>query len=60
METFWKKTRRELYKRTVPIETQGREMTDETFDDTILEKARPWEEQWKSLEVNESKAVRKS
>jgi hypothetical protein len=32
-------------------------MTDEVLEDTIWEAARPWEEQWESLKVNESKVV---
>jgi hypothetical protein len=30
---------------------------DEVLEDTIWEVARPWEEQWESLNVNESKAM---
>ena len=30
-------------------------MTDEEIEDTIWKAARPWEEQWESLKVNESK-----
>jgi hypothetical protein len=32
-------------------------MTDQMLDDTMWEAARPWEEQWESLKVNESKIV---
>ena len=32
-------------------------MTDEVLEDTIWESVRPWEEQWESLKVNESKVV---
>ena len=34
---------------------ETREMTDEVLEDTVCETVRPWEEQWKSLKVNESK-----
>ena len=30
-------------------------MTDEELEDTMWEAARPWEEQWEALNVNESK-----
>ena len=56
MQTFWKKTCRELYRRTIFTEAQARKMTDEVLEDT-WEAARLWEEQWESLKVNESKAV---
>ena len=32
-------------------------MTDEALDDTMWETTRPWEEQWESLKVTESKEV---
>jgi hypothetical protein len=52
METFWKKTCRELYRRTVLTEAQGQEMTDEELDDTMWDVARPWEEQWESFKAD--------
>jgi hypothetical protein len=55
MQTFWKKTCRELYRRTTLTASQAREMTDEELEDTMWEAARPWEEQWEALNVNESK-----
>ena len=55
MQTFWKKTCREVYRRTILTEAQAREMTDEEVEDTMWEEARPWEEQWETLKVNESK-----
>ena len=55
MQTFWKKTCREMYRRTTLTETQAREMTDEVLEDTISETTRPWEGQWETLKVNESK-----
>ena len=55
MQTFWKKTCRELYRRTTLTTVQVREMTDEEVEDTMWEEARPWEEQWEALKVNESK-----
>jgi hypothetical protein len=57
MQTFWKKTCRELYRRTTLTESQTREMTDPVLDEAMWEAARPWEEQWESLKVNESKIV---
>ena len=59
MQTFLKKTCRELYHWTTLTETQGQEMTDEVLEglteDTMWKTVRPWEEQWESLKVNESK-----
>jgi hypothetical protein len=46
MQTFWKKTCRELYRRTTLTKAQAREMTDEELEDTMWEAVRPWEEQW--------------
>jgi hypothetical protein len=54
MQTFWKKTCRELYRRTTLTEAKAREMTDEMLEDTMWEEARPWEEQWEALKVNKS------
>ena len=34
-------------------------MTDEELEDTMWEEARPWEEKWETLKVNESKRKRK-
>jgi hypothetical protein len=42
METFWKKTCRELYRRTVLTEVQGQEMTNQALDDTTWEEDIPW------------------
>ena len=55
MEIFWTKTCRELYRRTTLTAAQAQEMTDEELEDTMWEEARPWEEQWEALKVNESK-----
>ena len=55
MQTFWTKTCRELYRRTTLTTAQVQEMTDEDLKDTMWEEARPWEEQWEALKVNESK-----
>jgi hypothetical protein len=57
MQTFWKKTCRELYRRTTLTETQTRETTDQVLEETMWEEVRPWEEKWRSLKVNESKMV---
>ncbi len=57
MQTFWKKTGRELYRRTTLTEAQTRETTDQVLDEAMWEEARPWEEKWESLKVNESKMV---
>jgi hypothetical protein len=57
IQTFWKKTCRELYRRITLTETQTREMTDQVLDDTMWEVVRPWEDQWESLKLNESKIV---
>ncbi len=46
-----------MYRRTILTEAQARKMTDEVLENTTWEEARPWEEQWESLEVNESKVV---
>jgi hypothetical protein len=60
METFLKKTCRELYRRTVLTEARGQEITDEELDDTLMcEPARPWEEQWESLKADESVSWKK-
>jgi hypothetical protein len=37
-------------------ETQTREMTDQVLE-AMWESVRPWEEQWESLKVNQSKVV---
>ncbi len=55
METFWKKTCRELYRRTTLTTAQAQEMMDEELEDTMWEEAGPWEEQLEALKVNESK-----
>ena len=55
MQTFWKKTCRELYRQTTLTAAQTQEITDEELEDTMWETSRPWEEQWESLKVNESK-----
>ena len=55
IQTFWTKTCRELYRRTTLTAAQAQEMTDEELEDTMWETARPWEEQWEALQVNESK-----
>ena len=55
MQTFGKKTCRELYRRTTLTETQPRQMTDQVLDEAMWEPARPWEEKWETLKVNESK-----
>ena len=34
-------------------------MTDEKLEDTMWETTRPWEEQWESLKVNESRVENK-
>ena len=57
MQTFWKKTGRELYRRTTLTEAQTRETTDQVLDEAMWESARPWEEKGESLKVNESKMV---
>ena len=44
-----------MYRRTTLTAAQAQEMTDEELEDTMWETARPWEEQWESLKVNESK-----
>ena len=54
MQTFWKKTCRELYRWTTLTEAQTRETTDQMLDEAMWEAARPWEEKWESLKVNES------
>jgi hypothetical protein len=54
---FWKKTYRELYRRTTLTEAEAQEMTDQVLQDAMWEAARPWEEQWESIKVNESKMV---
>jgi hypothetical protein len=57
MQTFWKKTGRELYRRTTLTEAQTRETTDQVLDEAMWEEDRPWEEKWESLKVNESNMV---
>ena len=57
MQTFWKKTCRELYRRTTLTETQTRETTDQVLDESMWEEGRLWEEKWESLKVNESSMV---
>ncbi len=54
MQTFWKKTCRELYRRTTLTADQEWGMTDEKLEDTKWEETRPWEDQWETLKVNES------
>ena len=51
-----------MWLRTVSVQTevlrifsQAQEMTDEELEDTMWEEVRPWEEQWETLKVNESK-----
>jgi hypothetical protein len=58
MQTFWKKTCRELYRWTTLTEAQTRETTDQVLDEAMWEAARPWEEKWESLKVNESKMTK--
>ena len=55
MRFFWTKTCRELYRRTTLTAAQAQEITDEEIEDTMWEETRPWEEQWETLKVNESK-----
>ena len=55
MQTFWKKTCRELYRRTTLTETQTGETTDQVVDESLWEEARPWEEKWESLKMNQNK-----
>jgi hypothetical protein len=55
MQTFCKKTCLELYRWTTLTESQTREMTNQVLDEAMWEEARPWEEQWESLKVNEIK-----
>jgi hypothetical protein len=55
MQTFWKKTCRKLYRRTTLTEGQTRETTDQVLDESMWEVARPWEEKWESLKMNQSK-----
>ena len=43
MQTFWKKTGRELYRRTTLTDTQTRETTDQVLDEAMWETDRPWE-----------------
>ena len=54
MQTFWKKTCRELYRRTTLTSVQAQEVTDEELEDTMWGETRPWEEEWETLKVNES------
>ena len=44
MQTFWKKTCRELYRRTTLTEAQTRETTDQVLEEAMWEEVRPWEE----------------
>ena len=44
MQTFWKETGRELYRRTTLTEVQTGETTDQVLDESMWEEARPWEE----------------
>ncbi len=55
IQTFWKETCRELYRRTTLTEDQSREMTDETLEDMMWEPARPWEDRWDTLKMDESR-----
>jgi ribonuclease HI len=55
MQSFWKKTCRELYRQTTLTAAQAQEMTDEELEGTMWEAARPWEEQWEALQADESK-----
>jgi hypothetical protein len=55
IQTFWKETCRELYRRTTLTEIQAQEMTDDVLEDILWEVARPWEEQWETLKVDESR-----
>jgi hypothetical protein len=55
MQTIWKKTCRELYRRTTLTETQTREKTDQVLDEAMWEVTRSWEEKWESLKMNQSK-----
>lgn len=54
-QTFWKETCRELYRRTTLTEDQAREMTNAELEDMMWEAARPWEEQWGALKMDESR-----
>ncbi len=44
VQTFWKKTCRELYRRTTLTTSQAQEMTVEELEETMWEVVRPWEE----------------
>jgi hypothetical protein len=55
MQTFWKKTCRELYRRTTLTEAQTWETTVQVLDESMWEAARPWEEKRESFKVKESK-----
>jgi len=55
METFWKETCRELYRRTTLNDVQIRETTDQVLDEAMWGAARPWEKKWESLKMNQSK-----
>jgi hypothetical protein len=57
IQTFWKKTCRELYRRTTLTEAKIRETTDQVLDEVMWQTARPWKEKWESLKVTESKMV---
>jgi hypothetical protein len=54
IQTFWKETCRELYRRTTLTKDQAREMTDEALEDIMWEAVRPWEERWDTLKMDES------
>ena len=55
IQTFWKETCRELYRRTTLTEAQAREMTDEVLEVIMWETARPWDERCDSLKMDESR-----
>jgi len=55
IQSFWKETCRELYRRATLTDVQAREMTDEVLEDIMWEAARPWEERWETLKVDESR-----
>ena len=54
-QTFWKETCRELYRRTTLTKAQAREMTNKELEDMMWEAARPWEERWNALKMDESR-----
>ncbi len=55
IQTFWRETCRELYRRTTLTEVQEREMTDKVLENIMWEEPRPWEERWETLKVDESR-----